>query len=332
MRFHRLLVALLVALPLLTSCATVGFTPDRESMPAARAALAPEYRLFYDTLEDYGDWTLIEPFGYVFRPYGNVVGWRPYDQGYWAASDVYGWVWISAEPFGWATYHYGQWIYDRFQGWVWIPGVDWAPAWVSWAATPDYVGWAPLGVGVNSVPGGGYLYAPASALASTDLSSKVQTAEQIGPEKLGAVEPVDNEIERGGVRFNAGPRFETIERRFGAVPRVKIEDASSLKPGARRPTGTPAAPAPASETRKPEGKPAPGTPVDIEAMRKAAEESARLAREAAESKTPPAQIQVVRPPVKEAGRAERERQMQAQGQGKERPRPREAPRDSAAGR
>jgi hypothetical protein len=29
-------------------------------------------------------------------------------------------------------------------GWVWVPGSQWAPAWVSWRKSSDYVGWAPL--------------------------------------------------------------------------------------------------------------------------------------------------------------------------------------------
>ena len=114
-------------------------------MPAARAGLSAEYRVFYDALQDYGDWPLIEPFGYVFRPYGtrdetgartSTATGRP--------REMYGWVWISSEPYGWATYHYGDWFYDDYQGWVWIPGLDWGPAWVSWVKTPDYIGWAPL--------------------------------------------------------------------------------------------------------------------------------------------------------------------------------------------
>ena len=29
-------------------------------------------------------------------------------------------------------------------GWVGVPGNEWAPAWVSWRKSDDYVGWAPL--------------------------------------------------------------------------------------------------------------------------------------------------------------------------------------------
>ena len=28
--------------------------------------------------------------------------------------------------------------------WVWVPGVEWAPAWVTWRVGGGYIGWAPL--------------------------------------------------------------------------------------------------------------------------------------------------------------------------------------------
>ena len=188
----------------------MGLTPLPESMPAARAGLQPEYRLFYDALQDYGDWTLIEPFGYVFRPYGNVEGWRPYQYGYWAPSDVYGWVWISAEPYGWATYHYGEWLYDRYQGWVWIPGLDWAPAWVSWEETPDYIGWAPMfppGYGPGPDPRRRvHLRADGGAPGHRRADPRPHE----GPDRRTARQAAArrNPVERGGVKFNAGPKFD----------------------------------------------------------------------------------------------------------------------------
>jgi hypothetical protein len=51
---------------------------------------------------------------------------------------------VSEEPFGWATYHYGRWTRLRDVGWIWVPGEEWAPAWVSWRTSNNYVGWAPL--------------------------------------------------------------------------------------------------------------------------------------------------------------------------------------------
>jgi len=48
-----------------------------------RDLMRPEHRVFYDMLDGQGDWVLIEPYGYVFRPDVNFVAWRPYSNGYW---------------------------------------------------------------------------------------------------------------------------------------------------------------------------------------------------------------------------------------------------------
>jgi hypothetical protein len=312
--WSMLALALLVMTQL--SCATMGLTPLPDTMPAARAGLWPEYRLFYDALQDYGDWTLIEPFGYVFRPYGNVVGWRPYQYGYWAPSDLYGWVWISTEPYGWATYHYGDWFYDRYQGWVWLPGLDWGPAWVTWEESSDFIGWAPMfpdGYSPEWVPGGAYVYVPAAALPSPDVQTRVRTKEQLG-EILGAVRPIENPREQGGVTFNAGPPFELIERHYGPLSRVKVAElfpaASPItRPGAK--PGRPAAPAPSKQpaVQDPATHSAPGETADptaVEAMRRAAKEAAREARSVTEQKSPP-------PPSIEVVRAEAKREPPASG-------------------
>jgi hypothetical protein len=309
-RSWSLLALTLLALTQL-SCATIGLTPLEDSMPSARAGLLPEYRLFYDALEDYGDWTLIEPFGFVFRPYGNVEDWRPYQYGYWAPSDVYGWVWISAEPYGWATYHYGEWFFDRYQGWVWMPGLDWGPAWVSWEGTTDYIGWAPMppaGYDWGLVPGGLYTYVATAELPATDVQTRMRTKDQIG-EKLGAPQRIENPRERDGIRFNAGPRFDVIERRSGPLRRVKIEDLlpggdQVTKPGARsdrQPASTPSKP---HAIRKPGTRPAPAGTTDettaAEEVRRAAEESARSARSVTEKNVaPPPSIGVLRRTAKQ---------------------------------
>lgn len=287
-RSWSLLALTLLALTQL-SCATIGLTPLQDSMPAARAGLSPEYRLFYDALQDYGDWTLIEPFGYLFRPYGNVESWRPYQCGYWAPSDVYGWVWISAEPYGWATYHYGEWFFDRYQGWVWMPGLDWGPAWVAWEETPDYIGWAPMsppGYDSGLVPGGLYTYVATAELPATDVQTRTRTRDQIG-EKLGSTSPIDNPVELDGVRFNAGPKFDAIERRSGPLRRVKIEE---LLPDGGSVTKPRVRPTPAGTA---------GDTTPVEATKRAAEEAARSARSVTERNTaPPPSIGVVRRTVK----------------------------------
>ena len=103
------------------------------------------YSTFYTGLEPHGVWRETSTYGYVFQPSEAERSrtWRPYTNGRWVYTDA-GWTWVSEEPFGWATYHYGRWTRLRNVGWVWIPGEEWAPAWVSWRKSNDYVGWAPL--------------------------------------------------------------------------------------------------------------------------------------------------------------------------------------------
>jgi hypothetical protein len=103
------------------------------------------YGMFYEKLDPYGEWRETKDYGYVWQPSEAETSrdWRPYTEGRWVYSDA-GWTWVSDEKFGWATYHYGRWVRLRRVGWVWVPGREWAPAWVSWRTSKDYVGWAPL--------------------------------------------------------------------------------------------------------------------------------------------------------------------------------------------
>ena len=109
-----------------------------------RPTATASYDTFYTQLDRYGDWRETSDYGYVWQPrQAQSRTWRPYTDGHWVYTDV-GWTWVSEEPFGWATYHYGRWTRLRNIGWVWVPGDEWAPAWVSWRKSNDYVGWAPL--------------------------------------------------------------------------------------------------------------------------------------------------------------------------------------------
>lgn len=99
--------------------------------------------IFYQELSPHGGWSPHPEFGDVWQPYEFGPDWKPYTDGRWEWSNQ-GWIWISYEPWGWATYHYGRWVYDDYQGWLWIPGTTWAPAWVSWQQSPEYIGWSPL--------------------------------------------------------------------------------------------------------------------------------------------------------------------------------------------
>ena len=190
-------------------------------MPSAKLGLPPAYRVFHDELVEYGDWTLIEPYGWCFRPDVNFVAWRPYQQGWWEPSDTYGWIWNSSEPFGWITYHYGAWFYDRFQGWVWQPGPVWGPAWVAWAQVDDYIGWAALApatmADVGDVPGGTFQYVSAQQLAASNVSTQALYVTRLAGTR-GTLRAIENLDRVHGAAFNRGPDFLMLQRMGVPVP------------------------------------------------------------------------------------------------------------------
>jgi hypothetical protein len=101
---------------------------------------------FYQPLAPYGSWVEVSSYGRCWHPTDVGADWAPYTAGHWEWTDA-GWYWQSDEPWGWACCHYGSWYYDPSVGWVWIPGTEWAPAWVTWRDSDDYIGWAPCGPG-----------------------------------------------------------------------------------------------------------------------------------------------------------------------------------------
>lgn len=141
---HRLLRAMAVALTLATpmgASLTVGTLP-------AQAQAGPEGEVdletFHRELSPFGKWFEHSRWGEVWRP-DVEDGWRPYTRGHWAWTDEHGWYWVAEEEWGWAPFHYGRWVFDdNEEEWLWIPGTEWAPAWVQWRESEDYVGWAPL--------------------------------------------------------------------------------------------------------------------------------------------------------------------------------------------
>ena len=294
-------IALMLGALTQLSCAVGGLTPATHSQPAERLGLAPEFRIFYDALQDQGDWVYIQPHGYVFRPNVNFITWRPYEDGFWAPSDIYGWTWISAEPFGWATYHYGTWFYDRYYGWVWGPGRDWGPAWVAWQVADDYAGWSPLldpASVDDQIRGGPWTYVPLRTLGSTDLASHVVHESDLRG-RVQNVTPVQNLAERGGVLVNRGPDFDLVEKVAGSLPRVKIEP---LEPAAAPGAATAGRPGAAKGGAKSNFKPgAWGSekstpPAVLESVHRAADDAARRARAVVDrGGPPPASVQVIQP-------------------------------------
>jgi hypothetical protein len=111
--------------------------------PAVKADVAVSFSFFHDNLAPYGRWVTVGTYGRAWYPVGVPVGWQPYTVGHWGWGD-YGWTWVSADPWGDWTYRYGTWTFQPPYGWVWVPGYVWAPAWVTWSYTNDYIGWAPI--------------------------------------------------------------------------------------------------------------------------------------------------------------------------------------------
>jgi len=107
------------------------------------AGASVSFEFFYENLNPYGEWIDTDDYGPCWRPSGMDAEWAPYTDGYWAYTDA-GWTWVSYEDFGSVTYHYGRWVRIDGYGWIWKPDYEWAPAWVSWRYSDDYVGWAPL--------------------------------------------------------------------------------------------------------------------------------------------------------------------------------------------
>lgn len=119
-------------------------------MPRAAWASMEDAAIFYEELDQHGEWVEYEHYGPVWYPTQVQENWRPYVDGRWTPADE-GYVFETQEPWGWATYHYGNWMPTEEYGWVWVPGRTWYPNTVTWRTSPEsaspddsYIGWAPI--------------------------------------------------------------------------------------------------------------------------------------------------------------------------------------------
>jgi hypothetical protein len=207
-------------------------------VPAARTEQKLDF--FYKALDPYGEWIELDNYGYVWQPTeAREAGWRPYADGRWAWTD-YGWTWASNERFGWAVYHYGRWVRVQRLGWAWVPGSEWAPAWVAWRHSPEYVGWAPLPPEAHSHTGftaavdsyydigpSAYCFVPVEHFAA-----KTYVGRLVEPERsLSIVNQTTNitnvtyrNVQNTSVVYNAGPDVAVIEAQTHApVQRLAVE-------------------------------------------------------------------------------------------------------------
>ena len=184
------------------------FYPDRARWVSPGVSAGIQVGTFYNRLAPHGRWVWING-RHVWTPIVNA-DWRPYTDGRWAYNTRYGWTWVSNEPFGWATYHYGRWAYSHRIGWFWVPGTRWAPAWVSWRRSGDYIAWAPLppdptdsfafGVSYGNIPNYYWQPVPANLFLSINLNINIIRNEQekeaviAATEEIGGVNEDDNAI------------------------------------------------------------------------------------------------------------------------------------------
>jgi hypothetical protein len=230
----------------------VAESSERESRPthAERATRTDErrptasYDTFYTQLDRYGDWRETSDYGYVWQPrQAQSRNWRPYTDGHWVYTDA-GWTWVSEEPFGWATYHYGRWTRLRNIGWVWVPGDDWAPAWVSWRKSNDYVGWAPLppearfdrGTGIHNwsdsyydVGPDQYCFVETKQFGAPRLESAVVPSER-NVTIINQTTNVTNITYNNTTIVNQGPNYDEIRTRTQEpIERLRLEREVNIK-------------------------------------------------------------------------------------------------------
>jgi hypothetical protein len=216
--------------------------PERPRVPSfppieRDETYGPDYSLFYRELAPHGPWFQTAEYGYVWQPEiaRRLPQWRPYTDGRWLDTNQ-GWAWWSEEPFGWATYHYGRWTEVARIGWIWVPGPDWAPAWVSWRVSNDYIGWAPLppitvyettfnyGSRTDSacgIPPHHYNFVPTGFFAEPARSHTLPPAQNVTI--IEETTNVTNIHIHEEIIMVEGPRPEPLRQRFGSLmPRHEL--------------------------------------------------------------------------------------------------------------
>jgi hypothetical protein len=191
---------------------------------------------FHDELAPYGQWVGCE-YGQCWVPARVASNWQPYTNGQWVYTE-YGWTWVSDDPWGGNPYHYGTWTSIPHYGWSWVPGTVWAPAWVTWSYSNNYVGWAPLpptvvfgasGYGGSAiiVSSSNYVFVPTNRFVGVNVSS-VRVSTQQNATIFRQTTPVTRFAVSGGYVHNTALPMETIQRASGArIETRNIRDAKA---------------------------------------------------------------------------------------------------------
>jgi len=203
--------------------------------------LPSEMRAYSGAFDAYGTWGSEPSYGSVWYPQVSA-GWAPYSDGYWSAYGSYGWFWVGPTVWSWPTHHYGRWGVSSGR-WFWVPGRQWAPAWVSWATSPGYVGWCPLGVDGRpvgwfntNVPDGrrGWTMATANQFSAANgpgTAVRPQRAASLADRTLTerTTAPVTPSARPGA----SVPLYSPTTTRMAGVPRLDVgQPAGQARPGA----------------------------------------------------------------------------------------------------
>ena len=240
---------------LLVIAAVVGFAVA----PAAQAQVGVNVTIggFYDELAPYGRWVDCS-YGQCWVPARVAADWQPYSNGQWIYTE-YGWTWVSEDPWGGSPYHYGTWTSIQGYGWSWVPGTVWAPAWVTWNYSNDYVGWAPLPptvvFGASGYSGSPvvvtrtqYVFVPTNRFVGRNVAS-VRVAPGRSAEIFRQTRPVTGFAVTGGIVRNTSLPMATIERAGGKIETRSIEAARTAPRAMSTGSAHVSVVAPASEVR-----------------------------------------------------------------------------------
>ena len=237
----------LAALVAVAACATPHARADEAvyGEPEGDVAVAEEVDpgTFHDRLSPYGQWDYVAPYGDVWVPNGESVGWRPYSDGRWVLTE-YGWTFVSDDPWGWATWHYGNWVDAGDYGWAWVPGSVWAPAWVSWRYGGGYACWAPTppfgyGASVYDYSSPAWVVVPQQHFA--EPVARVAMSAGVGAAYVAAAQPLAQPVRVGAVAVNPGPPQAQVAAAVGH-PIQPLAAHAVVRGGASGFASAPAAP------------------------------------------------------------------------------------------
>ena len=128
-------------------------------------------------------------------------------------------------------------------GWVWLPGHVWAPAWVRWKITNDYVGWCPLTPFANWKMSEGINltnykfvndYDDWLFIGKSKFTEEINSSNRVNTDKnekyVNSASDVINISYQNSKIFNAGPDVKDIETKTGRtiIPKeINISDETS---------------------------------------------------------------------------------------------------------